>query len=91
MFATGGNFAVSNNQNNSNMQPNEQPHCSASMTNREIVGRLLRIGHPDLDIYDDESVFGKILDDYADYARLLDAETGNRHRHASDDGLPHLH
>lgn len=72
------------------MQPNDHQIYSVSMTNREIVGRLLRIQHPELDIYDDESVFGKILDDYADYARLLDAETKTHSVPASDDGLPHL-
>lgn len=74
------------------MQPNDHQIYSVSMTNREIVGQLLCIQHPELDIYDDEAIFGKILDDYADYARLLDAETNTNTNSlpACDDGLPHL-
>lgn len=72
--------------------PDHHPYTPA-MTNREIMGRLLRIEHPDIDINDDEAVFGNILDDYADYARLIEAEISAgcaQRATAPDDGLPHL-
>ncbi len=67
---------------------------AASMTNREIMGRLLRQQQPDIDINDDEAVFGLIIDDYADYARLLADEMHEGHplpdAEIDSDGLPHL-
>ncbi|MCM1452592.1 MAG: hypothetical protein NC102_10040 [Clostridium sp.] len=41
---------------------------------RADMMRLLQAERPDLDTNDDESVFGQIIEDYADYARLLTEE-----------------
>lgn len=40
--------------------------------------RLLQAEKPDIDVNDDEAVFGQIIDDYADYARLLEEERGRQ-------------
>ncbi len=76
------------------MQDNDHPLFSPSMTNREIVGSMLHIMSPDIDLADEEAVFGMILDDYGDYARLLAAEMAGHRASAgskvASDGLPHL-
>ncbi|MCM1223839.1 MAG: hypothetical protein NC548_56245, partial [Lachnospiraceae bacterium] len=41
---------------------------------RADMMRLLLAERPDLDVNDDEAVFGQIIDDYEDYARLLTEE-----------------
>ncbi|MCD8388113.1 MAG: hypothetical protein LUD17_14705 [Bacteroidales bacterium] len=43
-------------------------------TNREALMRLLQAGHPGAALGTDEEIFGLIIDDYAEYARLLEAE-----------------
>jgi len=50
--------------------------------NRADMMRLLKAEKPDIDVNDDNAVFGQIIDDYADYARLLDEER-SRHEQAS--------
>ncbi len=42
--------------------------------NRADMMRLLLAERLDIDVTDENAVFGQIIDDYADYARLLEDE-----------------
>lgn len=50
--------------------------------NRADMMRLLLAERLDIDVTDENAVFGQIIDDYADYARLLEDERGRREQTA---------
>ena len=55
------------------MNTHEQPSNSATGASlRDDVARMLAEVSPGVDFSDDAALFGRIIDDYADYARLLE-------------------
>lgn len=60
-----------------------EPAAMEPSGKRADMMRLLKAEKPDLDTADDEAVFGLIIEDYADYARLLNDERGRLDKAAS--------